>query len=515
MISQETTAASAGAEPALVAGRYRLLAVVGAGGMGRVWRAHDELLDRDVAVKELVAAPADQSIREARAAARLDHPHVVRVYDVVRAPERSWIVMEFVEGRTLHDVIRDDGPLSHREAARIGAAVLSALRTAHAAGVLHRDVKPHNVLVGADGRVVLTDFGLARLTGGDGAPTGPLIASPHYVAPERARDGVSSAETDLWSLGATLYAAVEGRPPFSRTTVAESLVALAGSDPDEPRHPGPLHPVIGALLAREPGERPSADEAYAAMRAAASRPIGVSRVPAQRSAVHFRPAAVSPIAAPELDVTPEPPRRRPWRAPAVLVAATALLGAVTGVALAAGHDSRAMPAGAVPVACASSTAVPVTVSDLPAPSALPDGWLWHRDAAGFGLALPAGWTRAARGATVCFGDPDGARSFTVDSSTPVIQWPLAYWQAAEQAALSDGTLPGYRRIGMAVLPVMRTGADWEYSWQAGSGPRLHTRRVLLATSATREFVLRWTTREPDWAGNVALEQRIVASFDAS
>jgi hypothetical protein len=141
--------------------------------------------------------------------------------------------------------------------------------------------------------------------------------------------------------------------------------------------------------------------------------------------------------------------------------------------------------------------------------------VWHRDATGFRLAVPAGWTRTADGATVCFRDPDGVRTFTVDGGVPVTQWPLAYWQAAEQAALSDGTLPGYRRIGMAALPVMRTGADWEYSWQPGSGPRLHTRRVLLATGATREFVLRWTTPEQDWAGNVALEQRIVASFDAS
>ena len=466
MISQGTTAASAGAEPTLVADRYRLLTVIGAGGMGRVWRAHDELLDRDVAIKEIVASPADQTIREARA-----------------------------------------------------AAVLSALRTAHAAGVLHRDVKPHNVLVGTDSRVVLTDFGLATLTGGDGAPTGPLIASPHYVAPERARDGMSSAETDLWSLGATLYAAVEGRPPFSRPTVAASLVALTNGDPDEPQHPGPLHPVISALLARDPGKRPSTDEAYAAMRAAASRPVGVSRVPAQRpatnGAIHFRPAAVAPATGPRADVTPEPalPRRRPWRALAVLLVATAILAAVTGVAVAASRDNGAAPAAAVPVPCASSVAASLTGSATPAPYALPDALLWHRDAAGFRLAVPAGWTRAADGAMVCFRDPAGVRTFTVDDSAPVTQSPLADWQAAEQAAVSAGTLPGYRRIGMAVLPLMRTGADWEYSWQPGSGPRLHTRRVLLATSATREFVLQWTTREQDWAGNVALEQRMVASFD--
>jgi len=203
----------------LIAGRYRLLEPVGSGGMGRVWMARDEMLDRDVAVKEFVPPEwmtddeknrlRDRTLREARSAARLNHPHVVRIYDVVHADGLPWIVMEYVPSRSLHQVIAEDGPFEPVRAARIGLDVLDALTAAHRAGVLHRDVKPHNVLISPDGRVVLTDFGLATFVD-DGAVTGPglVVGSPQYVSPERARDGASTVESDLWSLGATLYAAV-------------------------------------------------------------------------------------------------------------------------------------------------------------------------------------------------------------------------------------------------------------------------------------------------------------------
>ncbi|WP_373688846.1 protein kinase domain-containing protein [Verrucosispora sioxanthis] len=197
--------------------------------MGTVWRAEDELLHRQVAIKQVVL-PAwlggdelDQlrarTLREARTAARLNHPNVVRVYDVVSEADVPWIVMEYVPSRTLQDLLDADGPLPPQRAARIGLALLDALRAAHDAGVLHRDVKPANVLVADDGRVLLTDFGLAVFDGGDQTMTGPgtILGSPQYVAPERAAEGVSSEHADLWSLGATLHAAVEGRAPYART----------------------------------------------------------------------------------------------------------------------------------------------------------------------------------------------------------------------------------------------------------------------------------------------------------
>src|SRR4029453_18220007 len=250
----------------LVAGRYRLHEPVGTGGMGRVWLARDEMLDRDVAVKEFVPPDwmnddekdrlRDRTLREARSAARLNHPHVVRIYDVVHADGLPWIVMEYVPSRSLHQVIAEDGPFSPADAARIGLDVLDALTAAHRAGVLHRDIKPHNVLMGIDGRVVLTDFGLATFVD-DGSVTGPglVVGSPQYVSPERARDGASTVESDLWSFGATVYAAVEGRSPYARESAMATLMALATEEPDPPVQAGVLTPVLTGLLQQEPGAR--------------------------------------------------------------------------------------------------------------------------------------------------------------------------------------------------------------------------------------------------------------------
>jgi serine/threonine protein kinase len=250
----------------LVADRYRLLEPVGAGGMGRVWLARDEMLHRDVAVKEIVPPSwmsdaeqqrmRDRTLREARSAARLNHPHVVRIYDVVHAEGLSWIVMEYVPSRSLHQVLNEDGPYEPAVAARIGLAVLDALAAAHRAGVLHRDVKPHNVLIGTDGRVVLTDFGLATFVG-DGSVTAPglIVGSPQYVSPERARSGASTVESDLWSLGATLYAAVEGHSPYARETAMATLAALATEPPDPPVRAGSLAAVLDGLLRYEPASR--------------------------------------------------------------------------------------------------------------------------------------------------------------------------------------------------------------------------------------------------------------------
>ncbi|MER7891268.1 protein kinase [Micromonospora sp. NPDC094482] len=265
----------------LIAGRYRLLDLVGRGGMGRVWRARDEMLHRDVAVKQVVppAWLADderaelraRTLREARTAARLNHPRVVRLYDVVPVDGEPWIVMEYVPSRTLQDVLDGEGPLDPPRAARIGLAVLAALRAAHAAGVLHRDVKPQNVLVAHDGRVMLTDFGLAVFDGGDGAMTRPgmVLGSPQYVAPERAAEGVSSVEADLWSLGATLHAAVEGRSPYARSTAMATLSALASAPPDPAPHAGALAPVLAGLLRRDPRQRIDHDEAHRRLTVAA------------------------------------------------------------------------------------------------------------------------------------------------------------------------------------------------------------------------------------------------------
>jgi hypothetical protein len=195
-------------------------------------------------------------------AARLSHPNVVGIFDVVEEEDRPWIVMELVPNRSLRDIIIDDGPLPPGRAARIGLGILAALQAAHDHGVLHRDVKPANVLIAPEGRVVLTDFGIARA---DDSPvltgTGVLVGSPSYISPERARGARADAAADLWGLGACLYAAVEGRPPFERDGALASLTAVVTDEPDPPTRAGPLWPVINALLRKDPDQRLSAGEA--------------------------------------------------------------------------------------------------------------------------------------------------------------------------------------------------------------------------------------------------------------
>ncbi|MET0415888.1 MAG: serine/threonine-protein kinase [Actinoplanes sp.] len=316
-----------------VGDRYRLIEVIGAGGMGRVWLAEDELLWRKVAVKEI----PDGTMAEARAAARLHHVNVVKIYDVVWWSGRSWIVMEHVESRSLHQAVRDDGPLPHREAALIGLQMLAALHAAHTAGVLHRDVKPHNVLLGPAGRVVLTDFGLAA-TDGTELTGEPLMGSPGFIAPERLSPGRSGPEADLWSLGATLYAATEGRSPFDRASLPEALIAAVRDEPDEPRRPGPLTPVILGLLAKDPAARPTPADLEERLRQVTETAVGVVRptssvVPAPRGGDGWRgraavtaPAVRAPEAAP-------PPWRSAWPAVLVLLGATLLLAGLTVAAI--------------------------------------------------------------------------------------------------------------------------------------------------------------------------------------
>ncbi|MGW6614574.1 serine/threonine-protein kinase [Streptomyces erythrochromogenes] len=278
-----TTAGTEAGGDVLIANRYRLLSRLGEGGMGTVWRAHDETLHREVAVKE-VRAPAglragdiarmySRLEREAWAAARIPDRNVVTVHDVVMEDERPWIVMELIRGQSLADLLRAEGPLTPRHAAHIGAEVLSALRAAHAVGVEHRDVKPANVLLAEDGRVVLSDFGIAMVEGSTALTmTGEVVGSPEYLPPERALGRPSGPESDLWSLGVMLYAAVEGISPFRQDTALSTLRAVVDDEPPAPTRAGPLAPVIAGLLRKEPAERTPAAEVAEALRDIAHEP---------------------------------------------------------------------------------------------------------------------------------------------------------------------------------------------------------------------------------------------------
>jgi serine/threonine protein kinase len=339
----------------VVAGRYRLGAVIGRGGMGVVWQARDELLSRDVAVKEMIWPPSltDQerqaacrrATREAQVAARLNHRNVVRVFDIVEDDGCPWIVMELLPYRSLLDVIEDEGPLAPAEAAQVGLQILAALRAAHAQGIVHRDVKPANILIGPGNRVVLTDFGIAWAADSPAATTaGLLLGSPSYIAPERARGGHSGAPGDLWGLGASLYTAVEGHPPFERANALASMTAVITDELAPATHAGPLWPVLSGLLRKDPDRRLDAAETERLLR-------GVSAAPAY---------VVGP---------PDPAPRRSQGSLAAAVGTAALLvlaagGTAVGLGLARSQNQPPPPAVVAPTSAASTH--PAAASTHPA-----------------------------------------------------------------------------------------------------------------------------------------------------
>jgi serine/threonine protein kinase len=342
----------------MVGGRYRLLERIGSGGMGTVWRAFDELVDREVAVKQprLPGDPEDEAFqraahrlyREARAAARVEHPSAVAIHDVVIEDELPWIVMELVRGESLHELLKR-GRLAPADSARVGRAVLGALRAAHAVGIVHRDVKPANVLLGPHDRVVLTDFGIAHIQGEESlTASGEFVGSLEFIAPERMSGTGAGPASDLWSLGVLLYAAVEGASPFRRTTVESTLGAILAGDPPQPTRAGPLGPLIVRMLARNPEERPGAEEVGAVLEAvAAGKDIPEPEITVRDAAPDAKPDAEPESATTVSDAVPEPgpesapkpesaapkPKSRPRRVLLITLGVLLLAGLVFGTVL--------------------------------------------------------------------------------------------------------------------------------------------------------------------------------------
>ncbi|MFG2759190.1 protein kinase [Streptomyces wuyuanensis] len=329
------------AEGRLLAGRYRLGGVLGRGGMGTVWRADDETLGRTVAVKELRFPNSidedekrrliTRTLREAKAIARIRNTGAVTVYDVVDEDDRPWIVMELIEGKSLAEAIREDGLLTPRRAAEVGLAILDVLRSAHREGILHRDVKPSNVLISSDGRVVLTDFGIAQVEGDPSiTSTGMLVGAPSYISPERARGHKPGPAADLWSLGGLLYASVEGCPPYDKGSAIATLTAVMTEPLDPPKNAGPLEEVIYGLLAKDPAQR--LDDAGA--RALLRNVIDTPEPPAEPSPEATRVVALPPVPA-------EPPAPTRDRAKeAADAAAERVRGALRSVRNAARTEPR-------------------------------------------------------------------------------------------------------------------------------------------------------------------------------
>ncbi|MFE2978972.1 protein kinase [Streptomyces sp. NPDC059258] len=545
---------SQGTEAGLVlAGRYRLGDVLGRGGMGKVWRAHDEVLHRTVAVKELTAglyvAEADRLVlhartqKEARAAARITHPGVVTVHDVIEYDNRPWIVMQYVDGPSLADQAKESGETAPREAARIGLHVLSALRAAHSAGVLHRDVKPGNVLLARDGQVLLTDFGIAAIEGDSTITrTGELVGSIDYLAPERVRGGDPGPASDLWSLGATLYTAVEGTSPFRRTSPISTMQAVVTEEPPAPVNAGPLGPVITALLRKDPDERPTAAQTEQmlldAMEGREPR-SAQAHVPTQRfpedtrygyrdaggHGGHGAPAdppgsdggtARLPGAAPEEIARPAPGQVPPatgpasapatrragsrWRTVLVVVVAAAVLGGAAGlIAMKYGETSDAPGGG---TSGGSTPSAPRTTPEPTAPaSEIPDGWNRVDDPAGFSLVVPEGWERQVNEGQIDYTPDDGAHRIRISvDPDPDFDHPYLHMENLEQQVSTR--LPGYQRIGMEKNTFRdRPGALWEFTWNETkdhAGPRHGIDQMYYGGPGGPEYALYLTAPQEGW-----------------
>ncbi len=302
---------------AIIGGRYALRTAVGHGGMGTVWRAADTVLRREVAVKEVVLPPGlaasdaeamyERTLREARAAAGLSHPSVVQVFDVVTEEGRPWIVMELLDARSLADMVIEDGPLAPRSVAKIGIALLGALEVAHAGGVLHRDVKPANVLITREGRCVLTDFGVAKLPADVQLTTpGMVLGSPHFISPERALGHRFGPPSDLFSLGVTLYTAVEGRPPFDKGDPLATMHSVVEDPPAPPQRCGPLLDVLYGLMEKDPHRRWDVATSRGFLRELLAGPLAQNSS-AQHSTDPWAVVQAAPVPPPVYD---DPPARQ-------------------------------------------------------------------------------------------------------------------------------------------------------------------------------------------------------------
>ncbi len=355
----------------LLAGRYRLLGVLGQGGMGTVWRAEDEMLGRIVAVKELrMHGGVDEdekhrlivrTLREAKATARIRHTAAVTVFDVVEEDDRPWIVMELVESRSLAEVIKEDGPVTPSRAAEIAIELLGVLGAAHSHGILHRDVKPSNVLIGEDGRVVLTDFGIASVEGDTSVTsTGMLVGAPSYISPERARGQKPGPPADMWSLGGTLYAMVEGKPPYDRGSALATLTAVMTEDLATPENAGPLRPVIEGLLEKDPAQRLDASTTRSMLKRIVAEETAKAESTTQLR-VPVAPAAKTPDAA-ATTVTPTvaaaPPAEKAKRGVAGLL----------GTVRVGSRSAEPAAAPVVPEATPAPATAPIPVTAPAAPS---------------------------------------------------------------------------------------------------------------------------------------------------
>jgi serine/threonine protein kinase len=516
------------AEPGeVLAGRYRLQSVIRRSAIGDVWLATDELLHRDVEIRQTAWPPdADanerQALRqralgEAQAVAHLNHPNVASVLDVIDHGGRPWTATQLFRCRALGDIVRDSGPLSTRITAEIGLRLLAAISAAHAVDVLHRDVRPENVLLGPERRVVLANFGLSVVTGSPSLTTsGVLVGSPAYIAPERARGERATPATDLWSLGATLYGTVEGRDPFARNGMMAVLTAIVTDDPDPPDRAGPLWPVISGLLRKDPWARLDAAETERLLRQVADGDA-VSASEDLADGPHLLdPQATSPPE-PErslAEVRPRNPVRRltswPW-----LIGVVAGVLAAAGIALGLGASGTLGGGrGAIPAMSKPASSGPrsdVSSSASPGSGALPAGYVMYRDQSGFAIGVPVGWQISHEGHLVYVRPPSSGAFLLIDQTTHPQSNALADWREQEAARIS--TYPGYHRIRLEAVryPQAQQAADWEFTYyRAGQLTRVLNRNILV--DSHRAYALYWSTPASQWAADLHFFQAFAATF---
>ncbi|RZS34391.1 serine/threonine protein kinase [Herbihabitans rhizosphaerae] len=525
----------------LVAKRYRLCTELGSGGMGKVWHAWDEYLRRDVAVKEFhlrVEGSADaiirHTLREARAAGKLKHQAIVTVYDLVTHDERPWLVMEMLPGRSLTEVLSTNGRVSEWGAAWIGVEVLGALGAAHREGVLHRDVKPGNIMID-ENRVVLTDFGIAMIDKATALEVDqPRVGSADYLAPERVKDQNATAASDLWAVGVTLYTALTGHSPFLRESLMETWAAICNTEPP-PLEDHPLvWPVIERLLRKDPSERLDVAEGTELLTAAmAELPPSQDEfvVPAQPSPpvpeirpVHSEetidpppvrpprpepPPRVSPAAVPE----PWPDLRAdetPGRSRRVLVSILVLALLAIGVTITVRSLTGEQAAATAPE---TSTTEPAPANRPPPPAPVPPPRLKeYREALGFSIGVPAEWLRSAS-AVAALSDVvwrGQERDPTVGGLTVQVQrdtrpWNSAYTYLAERdrGESTDRDNAGYRRLALTDRP--GGAAELEYTHGAAvGGRRFHVRSHAAIGRSGSVYVVTFTLHAVDGS---ALEKR--------
>ncbi|WP_327381531.1 serine/threonine-protein kinase [Streptomyces sp. NBC_01207] len=459
-----------------MAGRYRLVQRVGRGGMGTVWRAEDELLGRQVAVKVLHVPPHvpddtlhmlhERTRREARSAARIAHPHVIVVHDVVEDEGLPCIVMEYVPSITLEEVLERRGVIPTAEAARIGLAVIEALRAAHDMGVWHRDVKPANILLGQDGRIVLTDFGIAAVSGTETLTrTGELVGSLAYLAPERLRGGDAGAAGDLWSLGVTLYRAVEGRHPFDREAPIETAYAVV-SDPHTPLADGStLASLIDGLLVKEPEQRTGLTEAERLLRLAAGGGTAVHGASSTRTARPARRVRGGLL----------------WSGATALAAACAVTAALLWPGVLFGDESAFRSGGRGSAAA-------------PSP---PDGYRFQ-DGGGVTLPVPTGWSRdELAGGEIAFVDPSGLLGLRVKADAFAGADALEHWRTTEEEQTRRDN-PGYERVRMTASTVHgRPAGYWEFTFN-GKVRTFRAVEVAFADTAGTQYVVYFSAPDAEW-----------------